>query len=83
MQAAFPTADVAEDAEAARAVSAVIELVTELRRMRQDAGIGPREPLEVAISGGGDAAHLRAQADLLTGLGRAWSSPTPWAACRS
>jgi valyl-tRNA synthetase len=71
MQAAFPTADGAEDPEAARAVSAVIELVTELRRMRQDAGLRPSEPLEVAISGGADAAHLRAQADLLAGLGRA------------
>ena len=36
------------DPEAARAVAAVIELVTELRRMRQDAGFGPREPLELA-----------------------------------
>ena len=60
-----------EDPEAARAVSAVIELVTELRRMRQDAGLGPREPLELAVSGGADAAHLRAQRDLLAGLGRA------------
>jgi valyl-tRNA synthetase len=71
MQSAFPEPDVAEDAEAARAVSAVIELVTELRRMRQDAGLGPREPLELAVSGGEDAAHLRAQSDLLAGLGRA------------
>ena len=39
--------------------------------MRQDAGLGPREPLELAISGGDDAAHLRAQSDLLAGLGRA------------
>jgi len=71
MQSSFPVADVPEDPEAARAVSGVIELVTELRRMRQDAGLGPREPLEVAISGGADAEHLRAQADLLSGLGRA------------
>ena len=39
--------------------------------MRQDAGLGPREPLELAVSGGADAAHLRAQHDLLAGLGRA------------
>ena len=71
MQSSFPVADGPEDPEAARAVSGVIELVTELRRMRQDAGLGPREPLEVAISGGADADHLRAQADLLSGLGRA------------
>ena len=71
MQAAFPVPDIAEDPEAARAVTAVIELVTELRRMRQDAGLGPREPLELAVSGGDDAGHLRAQSDLLAGLGRA------------
>ncbi len=71
MQSSFPVPDGAEDPEAARAVSAVIELVTELRRMRQDAGLGPREPLELAVSGGDDAAHLRAQDDLLAGLGRA------------
>jgi len=71
MQSAFPVADGPEDPVAARAVSDVIELVTELRRMRQDGGLPPREALEVAISGGADAAHLQAQADLLQGLGRA------------
>jgi valyl-tRNA synthetase len=39
--------------------------------MRQDAGLGPREPLELAVSGGVDAEHLRAQRDLVAGLGRA------------
>ena len=71
MQSAFPVPDGAEDAQAARAVAAVIELVTELRRMRQEAGLGPREQFELAIAGGDDAAHLRAQHDLVAGLGRA------------
>ena len=45
--------------------------MTELRRLRQDAGLGPREPLEVAVEGGSDAVALRVQADLLAGLGHA------------
>jgi valyl-tRNA synthetase len=72
MQAAYPQAsDIPTDPEAGRAVGNVIELVTELRRVRADAGLPPREPLAVAIGGGEDARLLRAQADLLAGLGRA------------
>jgi valyl-tRNA synthetase len=72
MRAAFPGAgDVPVDADAERAVSGVVTLVTELRRMRQDAGLGPREPLDVAVGTGADADLLRSQAALLAGLGRA------------
>jgi valyl-tRNA synthetase len=39
--------------------------------MRQDAGLGPREPLDVAVGTGADADLLRSQAALLAGLGRA------------
>ena len=45
----------------------MIEPVTGLRRLRQEAGLGPREPLELAVSGGDDGDALRAQADLLRG----------------
>jgi valyl-tRNA synthetase len=70
MKAAFPTADgIPIDAEAGRSVGNVIALVTELRRVRADAGLPPREPLQVVIEGGADAASLRAQANLLAGLG--------------
>jgi valyl-tRNA synthetase len=68
MRAPFAAAGAVEpDPRAAASVSAVIELVTELRRMRSDAGLAPREPLDVVL--GDDA--LGGLADLVTGLGHA------------
>ncbi len=72
MKTAFPTPDgIPVDDTAGRAIGNVIALVTELRRVRADAGLPPREPLAVTISGGSDAGLLRGQAALLEGLGRA------------
>jgi valyl-tRNA synthetase len=68
----FPTADdVPRDATAERQVGVAIAAITGLRRLRQDAGLGPRAPLTVAVSDGRDGDALRAQADLLRGLGHA------------
>ena len=50
-----------------RQVGVAIAAITGLRRLRQDAGLGPREPLEIAVSAGADGDALRAQADLLRG----------------
>ncbi len=68
MQARFEAADdIRADPAAAAAVGAVIELVTELRRMRSDAGLGPREPLDVLLADGA----IAGQADLVRALGHA------------
>jgi valyl-tRNA synthetase len=72
MQASFPTGDhIPTDDDAERAVGSVIALVTELRRIRSDGGLAPREPLEVSLGAGRSADDLRAQASLLAGLGHA------------
>ena len=66
--AAFPTADgIPRDATAAATVGAIIEAVTGLRRLRQDAELGPRAPLTATLSGSADA--VRAEAPLLAALG--------------
>jgi valyl-tRNA synthetase len=59
------------DPEAERQVGVAVAAITGLRRLRQEAGLGPREALEIAVSAGGDGDALRAQADLLRGLGHA------------
>ena len=67
-RAAFPTsAGIPRDAEAAATVGAIIEAVSGVRRLRQDAELGPRAPLTATISGPADA--LRAEAPLLAALG--------------
>jgi valyl-tRNA synthetase len=72
VKAPFPVAgDVPADPAAERAVGLVVDVVTALRRMRSEAGLSPRAPLALAISGGDDAGALRGQADLLAGLGHA------------
>ncbi len=64
----FPTTDgIPRDTEAATTVGAIIEAVTGVRRLRQDAELGPRAPLSATISGNGDA--LRGEASLLVALG--------------
>ncbi len=64
----FPTtAGIPRDAEAARTVGAIIEAVTGLRRLRQDAELSPRAPLVATISG--EATALRAEGALLAALG--------------
>jgi valyl-tRNA synthetase len=66
--AAFPTADdIPRDATAAATVGAIIEAVTGLRRLRQDAELGPRAPLTATLSGSADA--VLAEAPLLAALG--------------
>jgi valyl-tRNA synthetase len=68
----FPEAgEIPNDAAAERAVGAAIEVITALRRLRQDVGLPPATPLELGISGGDDADALRAQAPLLERLGHA------------
>jgi valyl-tRNA synthetase len=68
----FPTADdVPRDGDAERQVAVAIAAITGLRRLRQDAGLGPRAPLDIAVSDDPDGAALRAQAALLEGLGHA------------
>jgi valyl-tRNA synthetase len=72
MATAFPdAAGIPRDDEAQRSVGAVVAVVTELRRLRADAGLGPRATLPLSIAGGADADRLRDQADLLAGLGSA------------
>ncbi len=72
MRASFPQVDgIPRDRDAGRAVASVIALVTELRRIRSDGGLGPREGLELALGEGRAADDLRAQAALLAGLGHA------------
>ena len=63
--------DVQRDDEAERQVGVAVAAITGLRRLRQEAGLGPREPLEIAVSDSSDGDALRAQADLLRGLGHA------------
>jgi valyl-tRNA synthetase len=63
--------DVQRDDEAERQVGVAVAAITGLRRLRQEAGLGPREPLEIAVSDDSDGDALRAQADLLRGLGHA------------
>ena len=66
-RAPFPTSgDIPRDAEASAAVAAVIEAVTGLRRLRQDADLGPRAPLTASLTGGD---VLRGEAPLLAALG--------------
>jgi valyl-tRNA synthetase len=68
----FPTADdVPQDADAERQVGVAIAAITGLRRLRQDAGLGPRAPLEIAVTNDPDGEALCAQAGLLEGLGHA------------
>jgi valyl-tRNA synthetase len=70
LRAAFPAAgDVARDLDAESAVEAAIEAVRSLRRLRDDAGLGPRAPLAVQLDGGADADRLRRASDLLGSLG--------------
>jgi valyl-tRNA synthetase len=63
--------DLVRDDEAERQVGVAVAAITGLRRLRQEAGLGPREPLEIAVSAGADGDALRTQADLLRGLGHA------------
>jgi valyl-tRNA synthetase len=72
MTSPFPTPDeVPADAGAERAVTGAIELISGLRSMRQEAGLPPAAPLVLAVTGGGDAEALRAQAGLIERLGHA------------
>ena len=64
----FPTTDgIPRDPAAAATVGAIIEAITGLRRLRQDADLGPKAPLTATLSGDADA--LRAEAPLLAALG--------------
>jgi valyl-tRNA synthetase len=69
MRAPFPSANSADqDRDAEHAVTLVISVVTELRRLRSDAGLPPRAPLALAIRGGRDADQLNQQAALVAAL---------------
>ena len=77
LRAAFPEAgEVPRDLEAESAVEAAIEAVRTLRRLRDDAGLGPRSPLAIELEGGADAERLRRAADLLVTLGGATMNGT-------
>ena len=60
--------EVPRDQEAEAAVSQAIELVSELRRLRQDAELAPRTQLRLAIDESAEAGGLRACAGLVEGL---------------
>ncbi len=77
LRATFPEAgEVPRDVEAESAVEAAIEAVRTLRRLRDDAGLGPRSPLAIELEGGADAERLRRAADLLVTLGGATMNGT-------
>jgi len=64
----FPTTDgIPRDASAATTVAAVIQAVTGVRRLRQDAELSPRAELVATITGEADA--VRGEAALLAALG--------------
>jgi valyl-tRNA synthetase len=66
VRASWPvTGEVPRDREQERSVSGAIALVAELRRLRAEAELGPREPLTVAVDDGG----LAGNAALVAGLG--------------
>jgi valyl-tRNA synthetase len=72
IRASFPeVGEVPRDLESEAAVEAAIEAVRTLRRLRDDAGLGPRAPLAIELEGGADAARLGRAADLLATLGGA------------
>jgi valyl-tRNA synthetase len=66
VRASWPeTGEVPRDTERERSVESAIALVAELRRLRAEAELGPREPLTVAVDDGG----LAGNAALVSGLG--------------
>jgi valyl-tRNA synthetase len=72
IRASFPVpGDVQRDTDAESAVEAAIEAVRGLRRLRDDAGLGPRAPLAIELEGGADAERLLRASDLLGSLGGA------------
>ena len=79
--AAAAPGEAPRDEGAEAAVEAAIALVAELRRLRQDAGLGPRAPLALGIEGDGEA--LRRASGLIEASATPSSTARATPACRS